>query len=104
MNQLATQVAIAIQQSELYKQLQTLNAELEHHVQQQTQEFVFNVSRRIGIVSRCIGIVSRCIGIVSRCIGIVSRRVGIVNGRVGIVNGRIGIVSRRIGIGGYCQI
>ncbi|WP_366941939.1 GAF domain-containing protein [uncultured Nostoc sp.] len=34
MNQLATQVAIAIQHSELYKQLQTLNAELEHHVQQ----------------------------------------------------------------------
>ena len=83
MKQLATQVAIAIQQSELYKQLQTLNAELEHRVQQRTQEFVFNVSRRIGIVSRRIGIVSR---------------------RIGIVNGRIGIVSRRIGIAGYCQI
>ncbi|MEH2184015.1 hypothetical protein [Nostoc sp.] len=38
MKQLATQVAIAIQQSELYKQLQTLNAELKHCVQQQTQE------------------------------------------------------------------
>ncbi|WP_334721627.1 GAF domain-containing protein [Nostoc sp.] len=34
MKQLTTQVAIAIQQSELYKQLQTLDAELEHHVQQ----------------------------------------------------------------------
>ncbi|MEH2397913.1 hypothetical protein [Nostoc sp.] len=37
MKQLATQVAIAIQQSELYKQLQTLNAELEHCLQQRTQ-------------------------------------------------------------------
>ncbi|MEH2276087.1 MAG: hypothetical protein V7K40_15195 [Nostoc sp.] len=44
MKQLATQVAIAIQQSELYKQLQTLNAELERCLQQRTQEFVFNVS------------------------------------------------------------
>lgn len=38
MKQLATQVAIAIQQSELYQQLQTLNAELELRVQQRTQE------------------------------------------------------------------
>jgi PAS domain S-box-containing protein len=38
MNQLATQVAIAIQQSELYTQLQQLNAELEDRVQQRTQE------------------------------------------------------------------
>ncbi len=38
MQQLATQVAIAIQQSELYKQLQQLNAELELRVQQRTEE------------------------------------------------------------------
>ncbi|MEH2318739.1 hypothetical protein [Nostoc sp.] len=38
MKQLATQIAIAIQQSKLYKQLQTLNAELKHRVQQRTQE------------------------------------------------------------------
>ncbi|NJR14766.1 MAG: GAF domain-containing protein [Calothrix sp. CSU_2_0] len=38
MKQLATQVAIAIQQSELYKQLQIFNAELELRVQQRTQE------------------------------------------------------------------
>ncbi|MEH2249189.1 MAG: hypothetical protein V7K33_06435 [Nostoc sp.] len=77
MKQLATQVAIAIQHSELYKQLQTLNAELEHRIQQRTQEFVFNVSERIGIVSRHVGIVSERIGIVSRHVGIVSRHVGI---------------------------
>ncbi|MEM9151175.1 MAG: PAS domain S-box protein [Cyanobacteria bacterium P01_F01_bin.3] len=34
--QLATQVAIAVQQSELYKQLQQLNAQLEQRVQQRT--------------------------------------------------------------------
>jgi PAS domain S-box-containing protein len=38
MKQLANQVAIAIQQSELYKQLQQLNASLEVRVQQRTQE------------------------------------------------------------------
>ena len=38
MNQLATQVAIAIQQSELHEQLQQLNAELECRVQQRTEE------------------------------------------------------------------
>ena len=38
MKQLATQVAIAIQQSELYEQLQELNAELETRVQQRTEE------------------------------------------------------------------
>ncbi|MCU0551833.1 MAG: PAS domain S-box protein [Leptolyngbya sp. Prado105] len=38
MQQLATQVAIAIQQSELYNQLQQLNAQLEHRVQQRTAQ------------------------------------------------------------------
>ncbi len=38
MKQLALQVAIAIQQSELYEQLQQLNAELELRVQQRTEE------------------------------------------------------------------
>ena len=38
MKQLATQVAIAIQQSELYEQLQELNAELENRVQERTEE------------------------------------------------------------------
>jgi PAS domain S-box-containing protein len=38
MKQLATQVAIAIQQSELYERLQQLNADLEQRVQQRTQE------------------------------------------------------------------
>jgi PAS domain S-box-containing protein len=38
MKQLATQVAIAIQQSELYTQLQQLNTELELRVQQRTAE------------------------------------------------------------------
>ncbi len=38
MKQLATQVAIAIQQSELYQQLQQLNAELELRVQQRTED------------------------------------------------------------------
>ncbi|MEH2219021.1 MAG: PAS domain S-box protein [Nostoc sp.] len=53
MKQLATQVAIAIQQSELYKQLQTLNAELEDRVQQRTQELAkANVSLRAEIAER----------------------------------------------------
>lgn len=38
MKQLATQVAIAIQQSELHQQLQQLNTELECRVQQRTEE------------------------------------------------------------------
>lgn len=38
MSQLATQVAIAIQQSELYTKLQQLNRELEQRVQRRTQE------------------------------------------------------------------
>ena len=38
MKQLATQVAIAIQQSELYQQLQQLNADLENRVQERTEE------------------------------------------------------------------
>lgn len=38
MKQLATQVAIAIQQSELYQQLQQLNNQLENRVQQRTVE------------------------------------------------------------------
>ena len=38
MKQLATQVAIAIQQSEIYGQLQQLNRELEHRVEQRTRE------------------------------------------------------------------
>ncbi|WP_375492024.1 PAS domain S-box protein [uncultured Nostoc sp.] len=53
MKQLATQVAIAIQQSELYKQLQTLNASLEHRVQLRTQELATaNVSLRAEIAER----------------------------------------------------
>lgn len=38
MQQLSTQVAIAIQQSELYEQLQHLNVDLENRVRQRTQE------------------------------------------------------------------
>jgi PAS domain S-box-containing protein len=38
MKQLANQVAIAVQQSELYEQLQQLNTQLEHRVQQRTEE------------------------------------------------------------------
>ncbi len=38
MKQLATQVAIAIRQGELYQQLQQLNTQLEQHVQQRTEE------------------------------------------------------------------
>lgn len=53
MTQLATQVAIAIQQSELYKQLQQLNAELEQRVQQRTQELAnANTSLRAEITER----------------------------------------------------
>jgi PAS domain S-box-containing protein len=53
MKQLATQVAIAIQQSELYNQLQQLNAQLEHRVQQRTAELAtVNVSLREEIAER----------------------------------------------------
>jgi PAS domain S-box-containing protein len=53
MKQLATQVAIAIQQSELYKQLQILNASLELRVQQRTQELAAaNASLRAEIAER----------------------------------------------------
>ncbi|BAZ37789.1 multi-sensor signal transduction histidine kinase [Calothrix sp. NIES-4101] len=51
--QLATQVAIAIQQSELYEQLQQLNAQLEYRVQQRTEELALtNDSLRAEIVER----------------------------------------------------
>lgn len=51
--QLATQVAIAIQQSELYAQLQELNSQLEHRVQQRTQELAkINDSLRLEIAER----------------------------------------------------
>ncbi|MCC3430384.1 MAG: PAS domain S-box protein, partial [Microcoleus sp. PH2017_04_SCI_O_A] len=53
MQQLATQVAIAIQQSELYQQLQQLNAELEQRVQQRTEELAeANVALRDEIGER----------------------------------------------------
>lgn len=53
MQQLATQVAIAIQQSELYQQLQQLNAELEQRVQQRTEELAHtNVALRAEIAER----------------------------------------------------
>ncbi|MEO1351460.1 MAG: PAS domain S-box protein [Cyanobacteria bacterium J06635_15] len=53
MKQLATQVAIAIQQSELYNQLQQLNTQLEHRVQQSTTELATaNTSLRAEIVER----------------------------------------------------
>jgi PAS domain S-box-containing protein len=53
MQQLATQVAIAIQQSELYQQLQQLNAELEQRVQQRTEELACaNVALRAEIAER----------------------------------------------------
>jgi PAS domain S-box-containing protein len=53
MKQLATQVAIAIQQSELYKELQLLNGELEIRVQQRTQELAqANSSLRAEIAER----------------------------------------------------
>ncbi len=46
MKQLATQVAIAIQQSELYQQLQVFNTELELRVQQRTQELRAEIAER----------------------------------------------------------
>jgi PAS domain S-box-containing protein len=53
MQHLATQVAIAIQQSELYNQLQQLNAKLENRVQQRTAELAdANASLRVEIVER----------------------------------------------------
>lgn len=53
MKQLATQVAIAIQQSELYHQLQQLNSQLEQRVQQRTAELATaNASLRAEIVER----------------------------------------------------
>ncbi|MCU0543495.1 MAG: PAS domain S-box protein [Oscillatoriaceae cyanobacterium Prado104] len=53
MKQLATQVAIAIQQSELYNQLQQLNAQLEQRVQQRTAELATaNASLRAEIAER----------------------------------------------------
>jgi PAS domain S-box-containing protein len=42
MKQLATQVAIAIQQSEFHEQLQQLNAQLEQRVQQRTEELALS--------------------------------------------------------------
>jgi PAS domain S-box-containing protein len=51
--QLATQVAIAIQQSELYNQLQQLNTQLEQRVQQRTAELATaNASLRAEIAER----------------------------------------------------
>ena len=53
MKQLATQVAIAIQQSELYEQLQQLNADLEIRVQERTEELArANTSLRAEIIER----------------------------------------------------
>jgi PAS domain S-box-containing protein len=53
MQQLATQVAIAIQQSELYNQLQTLNTQLEQRVEQRTQELATaNTALRAEIAER----------------------------------------------------
>ncbi|WP_434684357.1 PAS domain S-box protein [Pseudanabaena minima] len=53
MTQLATQVAIAIQQSELYRQLQHLNTQLEERVQQRTTELAtVNLSLRAEIAER----------------------------------------------------
>jgi PAS domain S-box-containing protein len=53
MQQLATQVAIAIHQSELHNQLQQLNTDLESRVQQRTQELAqANVALRAEIVER----------------------------------------------------
>jgi PAS domain S-box-containing protein len=53
MKQLATQVAIAIQQSELYEQLQQLNAQLERRVKQRTKELALtNDSLREEIAER----------------------------------------------------
>jgi PAS domain S-box-containing protein len=51
MRQLATQVAIALQQSELYDQLQQLNSQLEQRVQQRTAELgLANTSLQAEIV------------------------------------------------------
>ncbi|MBD2356237.1 PAS domain S-box protein [Tolypothrix sp. FACHB-123] len=53
MTQLATQVAIAIQQSQLYNQLQQLNTQLELRVQQRTAELaIANSSLRAEIAER----------------------------------------------------
>ncbi|MBF2067775.1 MAG: PAS domain S-box protein [Calothrix sp. C42_A2020_038] len=53
MKQLATQVAIAIQQSEFHQQLQQLNAQLEQRVQQRTEELALsNTSLREEIAER----------------------------------------------------
>ncbi|MBW4480243.1 MAG: PAS domain S-box protein [Tolypothrix brevis GSE-NOS-MK-07-07A] len=53
MKQLATQVAIAIQQSQLYNQLQQLNTQLELRVQQRTGELaIANTSLRAEIAER----------------------------------------------------
>lgn len=53
MKQLATQVAIAIQQSELYKQLQQLNTQVEQRVQQRTSELAAaNICLREEIAER----------------------------------------------------
>ena len=53
MRQLATQVAIAIQQSEFYNQLQQLNVQLEQRVQQRTAELAtVNTSLRTEIAER----------------------------------------------------
>ena len=53
MNQLANQVAIAIQQSELYTQLQQLNIELEQRVKKRTEELaVTNESLKAEIIER----------------------------------------------------
>ncbi len=53
MKQLSTQVAIAIQQSELYNQLQQLNTQLEQRVQQRTTELAtVNASLRAEIAER----------------------------------------------------
>ncbi|BAQ61084.1 chromatic acclimation sensor CcaS [Geminocystis sp. NIES-3708] len=53
MKQLATQVAIAIQQSELHTQLQQLNTELEERVQQRTEELALtNESLKAEIIER----------------------------------------------------
>jgi PAS domain S-box-containing protein len=53
MTQLSTQVAIALQQSELYKQLQQLNDQLEQRVQQRTTELATaNLSLRTEIGER----------------------------------------------------
>lgn len=53
MQQLATQVAIGIHQSELYHQLQELNADLEVRVQQRTQELAAtNIALRAEIEER----------------------------------------------------